>query len=145
MNLKIKSSLIIIVTLIIGFVLGIFFTKSFFPPIDMIERIAELRSPDGFMRRFERIIQPTESQREKIREILKSHFDRFHLRSKKFRDQFSSLNDSLIVELNPVLNENQKLRLEKMFKNMKEEGMRHFGQRPPHPERKMRFRDQKPK
>jgi len=74
MNLKVKSSLIIIVTFILGLVLGIILTNFFFRPPTMIDRIAELRSPQGFAERYERIIDPSESQKEKIQHILQLHF-----------------------------------------------------------------------
>jgi hypothetical protein len=135
MNLKVKSSLIIIVTLIIGMALGIILSRSIFRPPKMIDRIAELRSPEGFMERFERIINPSESQKDKIREILNTHFERVHNQSLKFRDQFAELNDSLRIELEPILNDEQKERLDKMTERFREHDRDGFGPRPPHPKR----------
>ena len=135
MNLKVKSSLIIIVTLIIGIVLGIILSQLFFRPPRMIDRIAELRSPEGFLERFERIINPSESQKDKIREILNKHFERLHDQSQKFRDQFVELNDSLRIELEPILNDAQKERLDKMVERFRDHDMGDFGPRPPHSKR----------
>jgi hypothetical protein len=136
MNLKVKSSLIIIVTFVIGMILGIILTQSLYPPPKMIDKISILRSRGGFMERFERIIQPNEVQKEKIREILEIHFERMHSQSKKFRDQFVELNDSLRTELEPILNDEQKERLEKMTERFREHDRPGFGPRPRHPKRK---------
>jgi hypothetical protein len=136
MNLKVKSSLIIIVTLIIGIVLGIIITQSFFRPPRIIDRIAELRSPEGFMDKFEKIINPDESQKEKIRYILQNHFEKMHNQSLEFRDRFKNLNDSLRADLNPILNDEQKERLDKMTERFRQHERDGFGPRPPHPQRK---------
>ena len=133
MNLKIKSSLIIVFTFILGMIVGIIFIRSFFPPPKMIDRIAEGRTPRGFMDRFERVINPTESQREEIEKILKEHFERMHNQSVKFRDRFKQLNDSLLIELKPILNDEQKQRLEKFEKRMMEREKQMFRRERPFP------------
>ena len=120
MNLKVKSSLIIIGTFILGMIIGMIFMRLFFPPPQMIDRIAEGRTPHGFSERFERIIEPSDSQREEIRKILRQHFEKMHNQSEKFRGRFRQLNDSLLIELDPILNEEQKERLEKFEKRMME-------------------------
>ena len=145
MNLKVKSSLIIIVTFIIGLVLGIIITKSFFRPPKMIDRITELRKQEGFMKRFEKIIDPDESQKEKIKFILQNHFERMHNQSLEFRDRFMNLNDSLRADLDPILNDEQKERLDKMKERMREHGKPGFGPRPMHPKRRNPSERQKQK
>lgn len=136
MNLHVKSSLIIIVTLIIGMFLGIILTRSFLRPPKMIDRISELRSPKGFAERFERIIDPSESQKEKIQHILQSHFERMHNHSLKFRNEFMKLNDSLRADLDPILTDEQKKRLDKMKERMKEHERQGFGPRQMHPKKR---------
>jgi hypothetical protein len=136
MNLKIKSTLIIIGTFIIGLIVGIIVTKSFFHPPGVIDKIAELKSPRGFMERFERIIEPTQSQRSKIRKILRDHFEKVHEQSRQFRGRFMQLNDSLRTELDPILTDEQKERLDEMEKRFREHERGGFGMRPPHPKRK---------
>ena len=135
MNLKVKSTLIIIGTFVIGMIVGIIVTKSFFHPPKMIDKIAELRSPHGFMERFERIIEPTESQKTKIRNILREHFEKMHKQSQQFRGRFMNLNDSLRAELDPILTDEQKARLDEMQKRFKEHERGGFGLRPPRPNR----------
>ncbi len=136
MNLKVKSSLIIIVTLIIGIVLGIILTRSFFWPPSMFDKMSALRSPEGFAERFERIIDPSESQKEKIREILQFHFQKMHNQSTEFRQRFMQINDSLRAELDPILNDDQKERLDKMERRFREHNRPGFGPRPSHPDRR---------
>jgi len=136
MNLKVKSSLIIVCTFILGMVVGIIFMRALFPPPNMIDRIAEGRTPRGFMDRFERVINPTESQREEIKKILGQHFERMHNQSVKFRDHFKQMNDSLRIELNPILSDEQKERLDGFEKRMMERQKQAFGPARPHPKRK---------
>jgi hypothetical protein len=135
MNLKVKSSVIIIGTFVLGMIIGSIFMRSFFGPPEMRDRIRELRKPEGFMENFERIIKPTDVQSEQIREILRSHFERVHKNSKEFRERFIQLNDSLRAELDPVLSEEQKARLDEMEKRFREHERPEFGPRPPHPQR----------
>jgi hypothetical protein len=136
MNIKVKSSLIIIGTFVLGMLIGSIFTRSFFRPPEMGERIRELRKPEGFMENFERIIEPTDAQREKIREILRLHFERMHKNSKEFRERFIQLNDSLRAELDPVLSDEQKARLDEMEKRFRDHERPEFGPpRPPRPQR----------
>ena len=137
MNLKVKSSLIIIVTFVFGMVLGSIFTKSFLGPPEMMDRIAKLRNPEGFMERFEQILDPDDSQKEKIRYILQNHFERMHNQSLEFRERFMNFNDSLRTELDPILNDEQKERLDKMEERMREHGRPGFGPRPMHPKRRI--------
>ena len=103
MNLKLKSSLIIIITLIIGMVLGGLIVGTFLKKDRIRDRIAHLRKPEGFVQRFERIIEPDSTQRERIRDILKAHFDRVEKTSFHFREKMMILNDSLRMELEPIV------------------------------------------
>jgi len=136
MNLKVKSSLIIVCTFILGMAIGIIFMRAFFPPPNMIDRIAEGRTPRGFMDRFERVINPTESQREEIEKVLKQHFERMHNQSVKFRDHFKQMNDSLRIELNPILSDEQKERLDRFEKRMMEREKQVFRHERPFQKRK---------
>ena len=136
MNLKVKSSIIIVSTFILGMVVGIILMRSVFPPPKMIDRIAEGRTPKGFMDRFERIIDPTESQREEIEKILQRHFERMHNQSVKFRDHFKQMNDSLRIELNPILSDEQKERLDKFENRMMEREKQMFRHERTHPKRR---------
>ena len=136
MNLKVKSSLIIVFTFILGMIVGIILIRSFFPPPKMIDRIAEGRTPRGFLDRFERVINPTESQREEIGKILRQHFEKMHNQSKKFRERFLQLNDSLRIELDPILSVEQKERFDKFEKRIREHEKRKFDRERLHPRRK---------
>ena len=110
MNIHVKTSLILIVTLLIGMILGALLGGALLRS-RVKDRAARIRTPHGFANRMERIIQPDESQREAVREILLRHADRFS----QFHDQFAALADSLKKDLDPILTEEQKLRLERMI------------------------------
>jgi hypothetical protein len=137
MNLKVKSSLIIVCTFILGMVVGMIFIRAFFPPPKMIDRIAEGRTPRGFIDRFERVINPTDSQKEEIGKILRQHFEKMHKKSEKFRDHFKQMNDSLRIELNPILTDDQKERLDRFEKRMMEREKRAFRQDRPNHKRRL--------
>jgi hypothetical protein len=136
MNLKVKSSLIVLVTFILGLVVGSIFTRSFFSPPKMMDRILAGRSPEGFAERFEKIIDPDESQKEKIREVLNLHFERMHGQSLEFRNHFGELRDSLRADLEPILTDEQIKRFDEMEEKFREHGRQGFGPRSPHPKRK---------
>ena len=57
MKAKAKSFIIIIVTFLIGIVLGIVICNTFMRP-DYRKKINRLRTPEGFIDAYERIIQP---------------------------------------------------------------------------------------
>lgn len=107
MNTRIKTSLIIAVTLLVGMVLGAlisgivgkyYFRKTAF----------RMRTPEGFITRFERIIQPNDDQRDAIRKVLEKH----HQKIMRFRRKVPDHMDSLWKELEPILTKEQKTRLE---------------------------------
>ena len=131
MNLKVKSSLIIIFTLIIGMLLGGVIVATFLKRDGMRDRIAEFRKPDGFRKRFERLIEPDSSQQKIIREILGKHFMRVEKTSMDFRERMKVLNDSLRMEMEPILTEEQK---EKLMRRLQR--LHRWGPKPgefPHP------------
>ena len=130
MELKYKSSLIIILTLLIGMILGSVITFTFMKRSrPRIDRIASLRTQHGFIERFERIVQPDGQQREQLRIILQKHFDRMQDVGAQYRIHFFSLTDSLKKDIEPILTSEQKERLEghlKRFKEFRKRGSRDF-------------------
>jgi hypothetical protein len=137
MNVKLKSTIVIVSTLIIGMVLGSVITAAFIKN-RAFDRIAELRHERGFVNRIERLIQPEEEQKEKVREILALHFDKMHVLGEEMRINFKAMNDSLIKDLEPILHPEQIERFKKRMERMKRfEGPPGKPHRPP-------FRDRKP-
>jgi hypothetical protein len=138
MNVKLKSIIVIVSTLLIGMVLGSVITAAFVKN-RAFDRIAEMRNERGFVKRIERLIQPDEDQKEKVREILVEHFDKMHLLGEEMRITFKTMNDSLIKDLEPILHPEQ---IERFKKRM--ERMKRFGGPPGKPHRPP-FRDRKPR
>lgn len=108
MNTRVKTILVIVITLAIGMVLGALIHGAV-----MRNRVKDMafrmRSNEGFMRRMEMIIQPDESQREALRKILRKHFQNMS----QYQENFRAMMDSLRTELEPILTEEQKKRLER--------------------------------
>jgi hypothetical protein len=109
MNTKSKIALIIIVTLVIGIVLGAMINRAFLR--HRIQRAFATRNPVGMVSFIERSIRPTPDQRAKIREILEKH----RMKSQEIRDRFMKEMqlefESLESELDPILTPEQKERL----------------------------------
>jgi hypothetical protein len=137
MNVKLKSIIVIVSTLLIGMVLGSVITAAFVKN-RAFDRIAEMRNERGFVKRIERLIQPDEDQKEKVREILVEHFDKMRQLGEEMRITFKTMNDSLIKDLEPILHPEQ---IERFKKRM--ERMKRFGGPPGKPHGPP-FRDRKP-
>ena len=93
LHTKLKSSLVIISTLIIGMILGAIIMNSY-SRTHFRKRIDHLRSEDGFIKRFEKIIEPNANQQGKVQDILKAHYQRVRKQSKQLQAIFIAQNDS---------------------------------------------------
>lgn len=106
MKIQIKTALILVVTLLIGMMLGALIHGTV-----MRNRIKKtalgLRTPHSFTRRMEAMLDLDESQREAVEDILMRH----HQRMTKYRLEVRVLMDSLQKELEPILTDEQKARL----------------------------------
>ena len=152
MSVKIKSALILLITLAIGVGLGVQGDRMM-----MKQKIRERtrRPPDSrlFMRIFDRIIEPTESQREQIRQIIEKHTKRLAKIDSTTRLQFAEELDSLRKDLDPILTEEQRKRIKEHTERIERfgkrrgrmphppgkhfpppDGMMHDGGPPPHPD-----------
>ncbi len=118
MSVKVKMSLIILVTLIVGMLLGALIQGAFMRN-QFHKRITRLRTPEGFMRRFERVIRPTEEQKPEIDKILLKNFERFNKRLTPPVQEMGRIMDTLRMELDPVLTPEQKARLHRHFEHMR--------------------------
>ena len=138
MNTKSKGVIVILITLIIGFALGIL-AGGFFRQNMLREKIARFRSPGMFIERLEHFVQPTEKQSQKLREILENHHAKMFEQGERLREHMQTMNDSLYSQLDTVLTKEQ---MEKLKKRM--ERMRPFppdGRERMHPRREDRRRD----
>lgn len=128
MNIKAKTTLIIIITLAIGIVIGAMLNRALSQ--NRIRRILSRRNPPMFISFYERIIEPDDSQRELIRKILDKYAKRFSEIRTNFGEELESSIESMRAELDPILTPEQKERLKKGFPG-----------RPPFPDRRPRRRD----
>ncbi len=112
MNLKLKNSLILTGTLIIGIVLGILISGRI-----MHVRMAKFRNfytEKGFNRELMKIIRPTEEQREKLIPLFRQQAKRNHRLFMECREKHHQMMGDFKKELSRYLNKEQLQRLEKM-------------------------------
>jgi uncharacterized membrane-anchored protein YhcB (DUF1043 family) len=114
MNTKVKVASIIIVTLVIGIVLGAMLNRAFLR--HRIQRAFAERNPAGMIFFMERSIQPTEEQRVQIREILEKHRKKSAEMREKFMMDMQAEFESLEAELDPILTPEQKNRLKRRLR-----------------------------
>jgi hypothetical protein len=113
MNTKVKIVLIIIVTLVIGIVLGAMLNRAFLR--HRIHRAFSDRNPVGIVSFMEKSIRPTPDQREQIREVLEKHRKKSLDIREKFMMDMQAEFESLEAELDPILTPEQKKRLLRSF------------------------------
>jgi hypothetical protein len=137
MNIKIKTTLIILFTFIIGMVAGSMITQAFLKY--RMKKVLSMNMPEGFAAHFERIIEPNDEQRKALREILYKYGEKLSKMREKIRQEFLPINKAMEDELNSILTPEQKKRLEKRFFRrgpggfFRPPGDRHPGDRPPGP------------
>ena len=110
MSIHGKSALIIIGTLLIGIVIGVFLVG----PIAHHRMMPHIprRGPEAFTPMLERVIRPSAEQEEAIREVLEKHSERLAEMHKDYRTEMTAIMDSLRKDLDPILSEEQKARLD---------------------------------
>jgi Spy/CpxP family protein refolding chaperone len=115
MNIKVKTALIIISTLIIGIIFGALLSRAYLH--QRIKRAFTMVNPDRFMTFFEQTISPTPEQHEQIKKIIREHAKTVSELQKNLREGMESSFESLRKELDSVLTPEQKERLEKMMRD----------------------------
>ena len=110
MNTKLIAVLALILTLLIGVVVGLLSARIFLRPDHPFDGRPPGRfmmNEEFFMRRLEHVIEPTDEQRDSVLVILSAHSDRFiDLHERQF-ERATLLMDSLMQELESVLTEEQ--------------------------------------
>ncbi len=130
--MKTKPVLIIITTLIIGFVIG-FITNGQITKTK-IDKFVKSGTHEGFKGMYYRVLQPDEEQKKSIDPILDKYGALIHENVTTMQKSMKELHQKMVIEIEPYLNEDQKLRLEESIKRFERgEKMRH-GKRgaPPH-------------
>lgn len=118
MTSKTKSSLVLTITLILGIVIGAVGSGMIRNYI-FEKRMEKFRSPHGFIDHMEKIIKPEPSQREELREKLKSQRERFIQLGMQFHNEADSLNREFQKELDDILTDEQQQRLSKFLESRK--------------------------
>jgi len=113
MNIKVKITFIIIITLAIGIVIGALLNRTLSQ--NRIKRILERRNPPIFISFYERIIEPNADQRDSVRKILDKYAQRFLEIRANSQEELQSSFESMTAELEPLLTPEQKERLEEGF------------------------------
>jgi hypothetical protein len=111
MKIGTKTILFILITLIIGMIMGALITGAF--ARHRVGRFMSMREPGRMVAHLERMIGPDESQREAVQEVLRKHSDRFLEIHAQFEGEMLALRDSLRKDLDPFLTDEQKARLER--------------------------------
>lgn len=133
MRARTKSVLILSATLLIGIVLGGVISGAIVNR--RLQQLTELRRPGGFEFFLEHAIQPEdEEQAEAIHDVLERMGPRFHEILERSHSEMEALRDSVRAELDPILTEEQKERLEARTR-MRPGLMRPPGLRGPRPPR----------
>lgn len=113
MNVRTKTSLIILITFVIGMLLGILLDRTLMR-FDFHKKIARFRHPGGFIFMLERVIEPEAAQRDTLEKIIAKYSERFFEVASQSRAEMAVIMDSLRLELDPILTEEQKARIEEM-------------------------------
>lgn len=130
MNMKAKTTIILLFTLLIGIMLGVFLDRTVMR-FRFQKRISEARQARGINRLLEDLIRPDESQYKVVRDILEKYSKRLHAHREKSFREMDIVMDSLRAELDQILTDEQKARLKKDMERMK--GRRERGPGPPMP------------
>ena len=132
MNIKVKTALIIIFTMVIGIVIGALLNRALLQ--HRIRRVFSMQKPRVMATVMRDIIRPDSDQAKLIREILDKHVERMSDLREKNRREMESAMKELWKEMDSILTPEQKKRLERNlpppFRMMR------------FPERRRPFRDQ---
>jgi len=109
MNVKTKTTFIIIVTLIIGVAIGAMLNRALLQ--HHIKRTFSSRNPERLPVFYERILDPNVEQTQKISSVLKKHALTVSKIRDNYQEQMLAANESFKTKLYPLLTPAQKSRL----------------------------------
>ncbi len=116
--MKLKITILIVLTLMLGFVLG--FLTSAQLRHQRMKPVRIYASEDYFRDHFYKVIDPSVEQKKQLDKIIGKHSDQINELNRKFRDDFETLFDNQWKEIKPVLNKDQIKRLEELERNRRE-------------------------
>lgn len=111
MKVKIKITLIILATLILGLFLGAGLHRLYIQ--HRIKKIFTLQRPPIMALTLERVIRPTPEQRIEIRRILRRHAQRLQEIRREYEEKLRQEMAAIRQEIDPILTPQQKKRLER--------------------------------
>jgi uncharacterized protein YneF (UPF0154 family) len=145
MNMKVKTTIVIIITLLFGIVFGALLNRTF--THRRIRKAFDAVNPNRFTMILERAIDPSEEQKKQIREILQSHAKQMEELRKNAMEGMETSLQALKKELDSVLTPEQKERLEEMMKQrppwMRREGKPWPPREGPFPDPRRKFPPEK--
>ena len=117
MNAKIKSSLLIIIVLIIGIAIG--FEISEITIRHRFDKLDAFRESKGFIQMFEGIIKPSKAQKPAVDSILAKYHDQINKISKNGMLEVSQQMDLMKADLGRILDKEENTRLSEEISRMK--------------------------
>jgi hypothetical protein len=127
MNSPIKPIIILLLTLVIGFGLGIFASGYFFK--QRVDRFTRVARKEGFIRHHVEILEATETQRTTLRPILEKHYQALE----EHRDAIRNQIDSMRKDIQPYLTDEQIEKLKERKRRKRPRKNRSCGPNPPLP------------
>jgi hypothetical protein len=112
--MKTQIVLVIIGSLLLGFVIGVLATGRITQR--KVEHIKQMGTPDGIHKRFYRLIDPSDAQKDSIKPILREFARKSDTLRREHWHQHKSLFNEMVEQLTPFLTDEQVERLEE-FKN----------------------------
>ncbi|MDZ7739410.1 MAG: hypothetical protein U5K32_10190 [Bacteroidales bacterium] len=113
--MKHRITIVIIVTLLLGFVIGMLTSAQL--RHQRMRPVRTFASEQYFREHFYRIVEPSEEQKIELDGIIKSYADDFNKLNRQFRNDFESLMDEQWRVIKPVLNKEQIEKLEEFERN----------------------------
>lgn len=113
MSMKLKVTFIIVITLVLGIVVGFLLNRTYSQR--RVRNILSRRSPEFFVTFYERILEPDTKQSKLIREILDTHAKQVSDIRENFQEELQSLFESMKAQIDPILTPEQKERLKARF------------------------------
>jgi len=117
MNLKLKNSLILTGTLVLGIIIGVLVSGRVMH--SKVENMKSFYTEQGFNRQIMRVIKPTDDQKKQLRPLFREQAKRNHQLFITCRKKRKKLMEDFKTELKDYLTEEQMQRLEKMEMRMR--------------------------
>lgn len=128
MNTKTKSALMLLLTLLIGIIVGVLGGHMYME--HRVTKFMAMRNDRFFQHRMEEFLQPRPDQLDTLNAIFEKYQPKFLQLNRSFRAESRAILDSLHKELEPVLTKEQLQRL-KERRGMPPFGARPFGRQHP--------------